>query len=146
MDGEDSTDNPVDVNVKYEKEVRFALGVAKVTKLDGSVHGLCIPLFKYTEQTIVAQKDFVKKQKEQYAYIKSLTKPGQWVQDCREGRLFEEDDDLTLVKSLSKEMETKVKEQGVTQLKSLFDLLSDPPRRKHLIKHTKYLLVKKAHQ
>ena len=68
------------------------------------------------------------------------------MQDCREGQLFEEDDELTLVKSLSKEMETKVKEQGVTQLKSLFDLLSDPPRRKHLIKHTKYLSVKKAHQ
>ena len=54
MDGEASTNNPVNVNVKYKKEVRFALGVAKVTKLDGSVLGLRIPAFEYTEQIIIA--------------------------------------------------------------------------------------------
>ena len=103
MDGEASTDNPVNVNVKYEKEVRFALGVAKVTNLDGSVLGLRIPAFEYTEQMIIAQRDYLKKQNEAMAYIKSLTaNGGQWVQDCREGRLFEDDDDLTLVKGLGK--------------------------------------------
>lgn len=47
MDGEESTDNPVDVNVKYEKEVRFVLGVAMVEK-DGAKLGVGIPEFEYT--------------------------------------------------------------------------------------------------
>ena len=110
MDGEASTDNPVNVNVKYEKEVRFALGVAMVTRVDGSVDGLRIPAFEYTEQTIIAEKDWKKKQSEAMAYIKSLTSGGQWVQDCRDGRLFADDVDLTLVKGLGKVMQTKMDE------------------------------------
>ena len=145
MDGEASTDNPVNVNVKYEKEVRFALGVAMVTRVDGSVDGLHIPAFEYTEQTIIAEKDWKKKQSEAMAYIRSLTaNGGQWVQDCRDGRLFEDDVDLTLVKGLGKVMQTKLNGGGITCLKNLFEMLSDPPRRDHIITTTAGLSNKKA--
>ena len=144
MDGKASTDNPVNVNVKYEKEVRFALGVAMVTRLDGTVNGLRIPLFDYTEQMIIAEKDWKKKQNEAMSYIKSLANGGQWVQDCREGRMFEDDDDLTLVKGLGKKIEPKLKEEGISDLKILFESLSNPARRDHLIVAISGLSSKKA--
>ena len=43
-------DNPADVDVKYEKELRYALGVAMIQKMNGSVVGVRIPEFEYTEK------------------------------------------------------------------------------------------------
>ena len=49
-------DSPVNVNVKYEKEVRFYLGVSLVQLDNGEVEGRRIPCFEYTEHTILAHK------------------------------------------------------------------------------------------
>ena len=49
---EASTDD--NVNVKYKKEVHFAFSILLVPYLDGKVVGLCIPRFKYTEQTLLS--------------------------------------------------------------------------------------------
>ena len=83
-----------------------------VTRLDGTIDGLRIPLFDYTEQMIIAEKDWKKKQNEAMSYIKSLANGGQWVQDCREGRMFEDDDDLILVKGLGKKMNQNEKKKA----------------------------------
>ena len=44
------------MNVKYEKEARFALGVALIKKLDGTVEGRRIPLFDYTKKKSLVRK------------------------------------------------------------------------------------------
>ena len=50
MDSKALDDNSVGVNVKYGKEVRFALVIAIVRKLDGAIVGVRIPEFEYTER------------------------------------------------------------------------------------------------
>ena len=57
LDGEVSTDNPVNVNVKYKKERRFPLGVAMVKRTNGSVDRVHIHTFDYTKNVIVTEKD-----------------------------------------------------------------------------------------
>lgn len=63
LDGEVSNNSHVNVNIKYEKEVKFSLGVALVQKdaIDGictKIVGIRIPLFEYTEQTIITDRDY----------------------------------------------------------------------------------------
>ena len=101
LTGVESTDSPVNVNVnvKYEKEVRFALGVALVKNLDGNIVGMRIKEFDYTEQTILAHKDWQKKVKEAISDVKSRSTDGDgWVKDNRNGLLFEDDTELSLLK------------------------------------------------
>ena len=54
LHGTQSEDAPVNVNVKYEKEARFALGVALVRTNEGRTEGRRIPLFDYTEKPLFA--------------------------------------------------------------------------------------------
>ena len=54
MDGKANNDSFVNINVKYKKDVRFALGVALVQKdavdgTDGEIIGMCILAFENTE-------------------------------------------------------------------------------------------------
>ena len=56
LDGEGSTGSPVNVNVKYEKEVRFALDVSLVKIENGDIIGKRINKFEYTKQTIITEK------------------------------------------------------------------------------------------
>ena len=60
------------VNAKYEKEVRFALGVALVKYPDGIETGLRIPPVGYTEQTILAHQDWNTKLCEKMNRVKGL--------------------------------------------------------------------------
>ena len=101
LDGCTSKDSPVNVNVKYEKEVRFALGVALVKLHNGEVEGRRIPCFEYTEQTIVAHKDWIRKYDDYIRHIKDLTtEQKDWVNDPKNGRIFENDADLTMLSGL----------------------------------------------
>ena len=95
-------DSPVNVNVKYEKEVRFTLGFALVQLDNGEVEGRRIPCFEYTEQTILAHKDWIRKYDGAIRHIKDLptTERKDWVSDPRNGRIFENDADLTLLSGL----------------------------------------------
>ena len=67
LEGEESSDSPVNVNVnvKYEKEARFAFGVALVMGNDGVEVGKRIPLFEYTERTILSRVDWKRKIREE---------------------------------------------------------------------------------
>ena len=49
----DNKDAHVNVNIKYKKEARFALGAALVERLDGVVERKRIPLFDYTEKNVI---------------------------------------------------------------------------------------------
>ena len=143
MDGEESTDNPVDVNVKYEKEVRFVLGVAMVEK-DGAKLGVGIPEFEYTEKTIIAQRAWEKKEVEACWYIAGQSNGGGWVKDCRGGKLYTEDENLVLVKGLGGETKEKLNKLGIRNLGELHDTLSNPTRRSNLISTVKGISATKA--
>ena len=58
LDGEESLDSPVKMNVKYEKEVRFALGKALVQMENGDIIGKRVKEFKYTKEIIASEKDW----------------------------------------------------------------------------------------
>lgn len=104
IDGKASDNSPVDVNVKYEKEVRFVLGVAIFTKLDGTVVGIRIPEFEYTKKTIIAERDWFKKEAKACEYVQDMQNSGAWIMNNWEGRLFENDTELNLPKGLGKKI------------------------------------------
>ena len=117
VDGIESNDSPVNVNVKYEKEVRFALGVALVQLDSGEVEGRRIPCFEYTEQTIVAHKDWIRKYDDAIRHIKDLTTERKdWINDPRNDRILENDTDLTALTGLGAKMQDHLKAEGITTL------------------------------
>ena len=145
LDGIETDDVPVNVNVKYEKEVRFALGVALVKTTNGDVVGKRIKEFEYTEQTIIAEKDWQVKVRLAIGEVKSRTGDGYgWTFDRRAGQLFEDDKELELLPQLGGKMATKLKEKGLTSLKLLFEEISDPQRCNNLISAVKGLSKKRA--
>ena len=52
--------DPLELKVKYEKEVRLMLGVAMVKYPSGEVEGKRVKEFDYTEQTIVTEKEWIR--------------------------------------------------------------------------------------
>ena len=92
----------MNVNVKYEKEARFAFGVALVMGNDGVEVGKRIPLFEYTERTILSRVDWKRKIREEIYRVKGLVNDGDWVVSAREGRYFREDELIMLRHSLGK--------------------------------------------
>ena len=76
------------MNVKYEKEARFAFGVALVMGNDGFEVEKRIPLFKYTKRTILSRFDWARKIMEETYRVKGLVNDGKWVVSSREGAYF----------------------------------------------------------
>ena len=102
LHGTQSEDAPVNVNVKYEKEARFALGVALVRTNEGRTEGRRIPLFDYTEKTIICDLDWRKLCCEANTMVRGGEGLGGWKGDYREGRLYENDALWTKKQSLLK--------------------------------------------
>ena len=125
-DGIKSKDSPVNVNVKYEKEVRFALGVALVTYPDGTEAGLRIPLFEYTEQTILAHRDWNTKLREEMNRVKGLQSGGRWVVSGRGENAIYESDGAVVLKGVGKRMAELLNTAGITNLISLKARCNNP--------------------
>ena len=113
------------MNVKYEKEVRFAFSVALIRYLDEIVVGLRIPCFEYTEQTLLSLVDWGKKVKDEFLRVKTSSEKG-WVVSLRGSRLFEQDDLLVLKNGLGNKLREKLHHHGATNLRDLFEHLRNP--------------------
>ena len=118
----------MNVNVKYEKEAEFAFGVALVMGNDGVKVGKLIPLFEYTERTILSRVDWKRKIREEIYRVKGLVNDGDWIVSSREGRYFREDELIMLKHGLGKKMEEKLNAQGILNLGNLMDALNTPAR------------------
>ncbi len=106
----------------------------------------CSSELDYTEQTILVHKDYAKKVAEAIAEVKSRSSDGYgWVEDTRNGRLFEDDTELNLLKNrLGDVIQTKLVATGLITLGKLRDALDDDDRAKQLVKDTKGLSLKMA--
>ena len=118
----------MNVNVKYEKEARFAFRVALVMGNDGVEVGKCIPLFEYTKRTILSRVDWKRKTREEINRVKGLVNDGDWTVSSREGRYLREDELIMLKQGLGKKMEEKMNAQGILNLGNLMDVLTTPAR------------------
>ena len=132
LDGQECTDSPVDVNVKYEKEVRFAFGVALIMGNDGIEVGKRIPCFEYTEQTILSRVDWARKIREEIFRVKGIAKEKGWVVSCREGRYYEADDLIILKNGLGIKMQDQLNAVGITNLGELIQAMTTPGRLQEL--------------
>ena len=114
--------------------------------MDGSIVGKRIKEFDYTEQTILAHKDWQKKFKEAISEVKSRSTEGYgWVKDNRNGLLFEDDTELSLLKNgLGAKMQEKLVHVGLTTLGIISLALADEIRAAQLVKDTKGLSKKKV--
>ena len=107
----------MNVNVKYKKEARFAFGVALVMGNDGVKVGKRIPLFEYTERTILSRVDWKRKIREEIYRVKGLVNDGDWIVSSREGRYFREDELIMLKRGLGKKNGRKAERTRDTQLR-----------------------------
>ena len=87
---------PTNTKVKYDKEVRFALGVAMVKTIDNKIEGRRLEPFDYTNKTIIPAEDWNRKEAEEIKRVKSLEgdrfgNKNIWTEDIRHGRIFEGD-------------------------------------------------------
>ena len=80
--------DPSIVKCKHDKEIRLLLGVASLKYADGRVEGKRTPMFSYTEKTIVANKEYLRRLNDEIQRVKNIPdeeKRG-WVQSLREKR------------------------------------------------------------
>lgn len=64
------------INVKYEKEVRFGLGVVVIKLQDTSIIGWQVPAFEHTKNTSIAEKDYIMKELNNMQAIRNGTEEG----------------------------------------------------------------------
>ena len=103
---------PSNTRVKYEKEVRFALGVAMVefaptAQREAKVEGVRCDAFNYTNKTIIPEEEFQQRIGDEIHCVKHLPgdssgNKGIWTVDLRNGRLFD-NDDVTMVRGWRRE-------------------------------------------
>ena len=60
-EGEYSKDNVVHMRMKYHNQMRFALGVAMVELLDGTVEGRRCELIDYTGKVVISRAEEAKR-------------------------------------------------------------------------------------
>lgn len=109
------------------------------------MEGRRIPCFEYTEQTIVAHKDWIRKYDDAIRHVKDLTTERKdWIDDPRNGRIFENDTDLTSLTGLGAKMQDHLNAEGITTLGELQLQLRDTVRAPALIKAIKGLSKKKV--
>ena len=93
---------------------------------DGVKVGKCIPLFEYTERTIILRIDWSRKIREEIYHVKGLVNNIEWLVSCREGQYFEEYY-LTILKyGLGKNIEEKLNSITITALWILLDAMTTP--------------------
>ena len=87
--------NATQTNVKYAKEVWFALRVAMVKTTAGKIEGRRCELFDYTNKTIIPKDDWQRKINDDLNRVINLKgdrfgKRNKWYVDLRDGRVFED--------------------------------------------------------
>ena len=123
-DGKYRDKNAVILNCKYDQEIRLMLGVAKVKLLDGKVIGRRAKPFSYTGKNIICNKDFQFHLQQEIQEIKNTIpdehgKKGKWTVNLRDKDLIYDDDNLIVIKGISKAKMTILNNHGILKVKDL---------------------------
>jgi hypothetical protein len=114
------------MNVKYENEVRLALGCGVVEKNGEEIAGRACDPFVYSSKVMITIKDRNKKRLLEMNRVKSLATGGRhWVVDNRvEGTLYR-NDPVTKLKGCGSVIKRKFKANGIELLGQLCELDED---------------------
>jgi hypothetical protein len=110
------------VNVKYEKEVRLCLGCGIYEKEDGTTVGVCAKPFCYSGKLLVSLKDDRRNVVVEIARVKSLSHPGPWLADTRDGGKVFELNKTSKLKGIGAKSEEKLAKHGITTIKAICDM------------------------
>ena len=122
VNGKYRRSKPINMKVKYEKEIRFALGVAMIKRSDGLVSGQWLPDFYYKGKTIIPHSDWERKVRDEINRVKNLKQKGRWCKTSRTG-LYEEDVISSgMIKDIAEAKRKKLELAGVTKLLQLKQL------------------------
>ena len=126
--GKISEANINQMQVKYNNEARFCLGVgAREVNEDDvcSYEGFRVKLFDYTSTVILSVKDYEKKIAGEIIHVKTLQHGGEWtVIATEDGDLFM-DDPLEKLCQCAKKTAQKLRAAGIKSMKDLIDLKDD---------------------
>ena len=131
VNGTYTTDVNSILSVKYEKEVRFCLGVFLKKNEAGNVTGERLPIFDYTEKRIIAIERRDKLRLLAMMHVKKVnrgSKTSVWVECSRVPGAIYRDDAVNVVKEIGKETHKRLKAEKictVQNLKSMTDAESD---------------------
>ena len=135
--------DPTETNVKYETEVRLALGVFLFQYPSGEIEGRRIKPFSYTSQYIVTETEWKRKVQYEILRVKNLKgdnngNKGQWTQKVRQGRFFEEDD-LKILKGIGPAVGQRMNEQGFRSVKDVLAIQHNEQQKRDLVRNVKGL-------
>ena len=121
-------DDQVVLSCKYDREIRLMLGVCAVKYQDGHEEGKRAKAFSYTDHTIITEKEFRRRIRDEIQRVKSIPmdengkKKGGWIEMKRnDGDIFE-NDMLDKIKGISRQKMTLLKGCGLTYVKDLMKL------------------------
>ena len=115
---------PTNTKVKYEKEGRFAFGVAMVKLRDGTIQGRRCEEFCYTEQNIIAHDQWIEKMDAEVRRVKKMIgtdKEDKWITDPGKGKIYA-DDGVNKIRGVGTVMKNKMKDAGITTVQELMNL------------------------
>jgi hypothetical protein len=102
------------LKMKYAKEVRLCLGVAKIKLDNGTEEGKRLPLFDYSGKVILTIKDYEKKITEELHRVRNLQgNGGGWIDCHREKGLFWESEVLSTVKGIGIRTSENLAKKGI---------------------------------
>ena len=144
--GELKNTDPTELNVKYDQEVRLALGVFLYQHPSGEIEGRRIKPFSYTSQTILSEEEWQRKVQYEISRVKKLKgdssgNKGQWTQKVRQGRIFEADR-LSVLKGIGPTVESRISEQGYSEVRHILAIKNDETRQRDLVRNVKGLSYK----
>jgi hypothetical protein len=138
-----------EVGMKYDKEARFCFGCALDIDVDGIVKknakgqplGITLPLFEYTESTVVTNTEWEKHFWMTCKAPKAIEKPRKpWVEDSREPGVVYSGDTIDKLPKIGTTMKSLMSDRNVNTVRefaSFFRMRQD--RRKNIVKQVKGL-------
>ena len=120
QNGQYSKERKTILNVKYEKECRLGLGVAKVTPLDSDGNTLpaegrrCHP-YDYSSKVMISIDDYKKMMKLEFQRVKSLkARNGYWLSSERDKNIkYYNNDPVIMLRGVGKKASQQLKEIGI---------------------------------
>ena len=129
--------DPSTLKCKYDKEIRLLLGVAMVEYEDGSIEGKRVKPYSYTEKTILCESEWTTKLRSGILETKALQetqkKRSGWIISSRKEDEIFMDDDIDLIKGISKSKKTILNAEGLVMVKDLVEKLDNEAVRKELV-------------
>ena len=113
-----------ETSFKYSKQAKFCLGVASIKKSSYSLsEGVRCKSISYTNKKIIAEKDWIKKIKDEIHRVRSLKKQAKnspWLKNERlnDDRIWE-GDDILFLKNVGKSKKAKLVELGIVTVGDL---------------------------